>query len=486
MLMNNIFGWHDDITVSPENPLSGVLLSFLSGKLPLSKCGLSQLFLNNSTFKQISVPVVAMGTLHPVFAQLLHTRIASAVVKITFPALYKTYENNITDANEAERLMYRLTTSLTAQHFTPNFIRYLADWRCSFGDVISRSSPAVAAAFKASADDVYRPDVAKPTDPVQFVLLERGAPTTLYKFVISPEATDDSLMALLFQIIYTVHVMNSFGMRHGDLHSNNILVGETDADLAQYIPEPSLKEFDVYRIPVRRLAKIYDWDFGGIYRSVRPLIALNQQRLGKDILFYDADDRKAVPSLPFISNSTAMEYCRRVSSCDANTKADVFTVLSNVYQTMGEFSGRFPRTQEFIQRHINQRLLETRWGSYYGHPHRLCDGPLSYNCDEGQRPPDVMSVFTGTSCRRSWEPKDCVISPPLEMLKDQEFERYHLRYNVANDRYFVPSGSTFPAAALTPDSARPQLTYGAWPSSAVYSALRTSLRLPNDPVPQNL
>jgi hypothetical protein len=309
---------------------------------------------------------------------------------------------------EAERLLYRSLASLVQNNFTPNLVRYVGDWLCTLRDMQKSTKPALWQRFAKQVDAVYGKYKVRPSssDPVRFLLTERGG-ISLSDWLRKERPTEADLIAVLFQVIYTLAVMNAFGIRQGDLHTGNVLVerGPKDARSAYYIPEPQSEQpVQAFKVPFKWVPKIFDWDWGGIYaKPARP----------------------SFPKMPIILNETAQRQCSTMSTCGPNPKADVYTLLSSLYSELRPYRRRYPSVLAFLRRNINPELLS--FGPYFtdagGFQFRLCRGPLATQCARNPRAQGQVQQ-TGRECESAWLPPDCVMHTPLEMLSDPVFAPY--------------------------------------------------------------
>jgi hypothetical protein len=279
-------------------------------------------------------------------------------------------------ALQAELQIYKQLNRLAFEGYTPHFILYIDNWRCSVADL----KVGFPTAWRKLAPIVAKHRLMTATQ-VEVLVLERGE-QPLYDWLKSHALSDADLLAIIFQLVYTLAVMDKVGLRHGDLHFGNILVDRLPQPVTTtYLPDPQGKV--CYKVTSRWLAKIYDWDHGGIYE----------------------------PALGFtaVTNELTKEACWLYSACDRNIKADLYMLLGQTY----EWVDRGSALKAIIESLIHDKLLEIgplqgsdklRW--------RLCGGLLTNEC----RPRKV-----GTQCdqrqKRGWKPPDCLVAPPMTALE---------------------------------------------------------------------
>jgi hypothetical protein len=195
-----------------------------------------------------------------------------------------------------------------------------------------------------------------------------------------------------------------------------------------YVLDAQDPERHFYRVPSRKLALIYDWDFGGLYE----------------------------PHAPFgeLRNARTMRECAKWSACGRNSKADAFTLLSTLWWNSivgNELADSFPRVQALLERSIKWQLMAfaSAFGlpQYGGFEYRLCKGPLPDACPGPQQPVAQLLQQAARSghrssqglqqaarsghrssqglqpspCEAPWEPPDCWMLTPLAMLQDEVF-----------------------------------------------------------------
>jgi hypothetical protein len=371
------------------------------------------------------------------------------VVKLSMPALDDPLKNKTHFSPlDAEIMMYRFAGELVDKDVTPNLVLGLAKWECSYRGLQASQDPQTLKTLRKSISEIYLQELSsEPSadDLLRFLVLERGRGASLEAMMKNGTIDEDKLMTTIFQLLYTIDCLNRRYMRHGDLHSGNVFVDQlTDASTSlAYIPYFSNDSLLWFSVPTNGFVpKIYDWDFGGVYNP----------KPGQKT------PTEAWPMPPRqIINEHAINFCNSVSSCGYNQKADTFTLLSSLYQ-MPE-TQQFHRFQEFVRRSIDPRLLEFQFNEVDGYIDRLCSGVIrdDFNSDCSDLSKYGNIRIRGGKCNGPWEPSDCLMRTPAQMMLDDAFLPYRRTTDPDdNDGTFAIPWQTTP------------YVYGNWPTEEQY------------------
>lgn len=344
--------------------------------------------------------------------------------------------------------VYRHTNQLLAQNVTPNLVAMYGEWICTASDIVD---PAIIAQ-RANKNVELTEQLVKASKvlyknagskfsasiPVQTLVLEKAQGRSLMERINAQEFREEQLFAVLFQVIYTLHVLTRRGIRHGDLHPGNILVdfrpSQIDTKLA-YFPfeygrddntwDGNLPQ-EFFEVPTGGyIAKLFDWDWGGVYE-----------------IAHTADKSGVAWPDQLEVNFTALSGCKYYSACGTNNKADVYTLLSSLH-SMASTQRFYPGVIDFIESVVNRDLLTfaPHWKTMGGYPYRLCDGVMvkkqtavinrDASCEDGvsiDRAIRFQLVKKGT-CSGPWIPDDCVVQSPFNMLFNKRmYKRFSRRY----------------------------------------------------------
>ena len=286
-----------------------------------------------------------------------------------------------------------------------------------------------------------------------------------------PKPTDDAVLAVLLQMIYALGIMNATGVRHGDLHLDNIRLQQMSEDRIAYRPDPA----GVYASSdIKKW-----WRFTtAVNNRDRDIISRIAQRSGtteEDLLLQPMGDDKVLkfesdgeretweyvrferehpltdwfvlqkPVVPMIydfdfggkydsvltniPNDLAIERCSSFSTC-TSIKADMYTLFSIVADNLTKsrtIQARYPKTLGLLNRIVDPKLL--MGGAEFspalgGHNFRLCDGPFRLHTSRCEL------ELTRQKCKpesRGWEPPDCILRRPWTALRDTVFTRWRQR-----------------------------------------------------------
>jgi len=388
-----------------------------SSKVYLAKCNFSKLFVPKS-LKILSSETKASASETVIIFGKLRTTSENVVIKISFPDIYN-YENS---GLLSEIELYKTINTLLIHKFTPNVAKYIGFWECNINSLMNTIITDQRKIFKKSLDEIYQNNPYGDVDEnsnANMLVIEKINGISFDNYVDSTQ-DEKSIIALIFQVIYTLNVFNVVGIRHGDLHMGNIMIDSTHSNTSRrfgnaikgnitnnakyitYVLEPSIKKTgSYYNIPSNVLAKIYDWDFGGIYNPVF--------------------------NFPKIDNIKADDMCNSISSCNRNTKGDLYTFLGTLWYKL-KSANKYQNIISFIERNINIDLLMfgmpgdsvpgPTFDKLGGFHFRLCNGPLVYDLEKS------LLIHTGNKCTSDWEPPNELIKMPYDILSDQIFDQW--------------------------------------------------------------
>lgn len=261
--------------------------------------------------------------------------------------------------------LYRAVTNLLQQHWTPNVVRYVDYAVCS------------AASLRKLRIQLG------PT--VGLLATERIRGPPVYQAIRDQTLSANDLLSVIFQIVHAIGTLALAGIRHADLHSGNVLISQGPRST---VYKANLGKELYWSVPSKALAKIFDWDFGDL-----------------------ASDSARNPK--------AAETCKQFDTCNTNPKADLYTFLSSVWQKC-RYRRKYTSIAELIERWIDPILLEAGqkdglFEQRRGFQKRLCYGPIASQCP---------ALITQKDCSGPWEPPDCLIATPGQMLADPVFSKW--------------------------------------------------------------
>ena len=245
-------------------------------------------------------------------------------------------------------------------------------------------------------------------DKVNILLLERGRGYSLVDGLEAGKVSEQQLMSLLFQSLYTLRALARRRVRHGDLHAGNVfvdLISTQDASIAYFCQGNRSPEY--YEIPtLGMVAKIYDWDWGGVYFSEPP-------------------PRVAAWPMPTneILNGMSCNTTNRpmYGACGASNKSDAFTLLTFLYHM--DATRHMDTFRDFVTRSIDARLVDLapHFQEYGGFAYRACQGVVRDVC-----PADPQSSILAARprCKAPYDFPDCYMRSLDAILGDSAFAAF--------------------------------------------------------------
>lgn len=355
------------------------------------------------------------------------------VLKMSFPKLYKrmprSKEPKIEalqkDGLECEIDIYNFVSQLVVERVSPNFVLGLAYWQCpNLSNLVAKLDQKERKTIKTSAKNIAkenRKDLDWNNMPVNMLLLERGRGADLHE-LLDQNINEQAVLSILFQVLYTLNVLNRRNIRHADLHIGNIFV-----DILSTTEPPTFLTYVLsdgvtfYRVPTYNLiAKIYDWDWGGVYGYSE------KEKFADEFVINDA---WPAPSRPTINAfSLYKNYCDTASTCGKNSKADAFTFLINLHTRLNDMpdKAKYSKAISFIEQQIDADLMDMsvkhqseetkKWEQSAfekagGSEYRLCQGVFQID------PNDPEKLTVGTKCIGPWEPNDSIMSSIDTMIR---------------------------------------------------------------------
>ena len=264
-------------------------------------------------------------------------------------------------------------------------------------------------------------------DPT-FLILEKIKGTSLYNLIHSVvKPTSGDIFSIIFQVLFTLQIFNIFGLRHNDLHLENILVQKnTTPTFYIYFITDTI----YFAIPVNYCVKIFDFDFSAT----------------KEIKNYKLDYEG---------------YCLSMGICNQkNIKYDLFVFLDSIRDATKNHFQSFNPIENFYKKCVNEKLSQHK----FRRKHSLCflapktkeeyekhwelynkeEEFLKLENEKGKFPkqsvpfptfpkegfppvdkkgPELLG-FSYTKCKGNWEPSDdYVLSIPRILMLD-EFKKY--------------------------------------------------------------
>jgi serine/threonine protein kinase len=248
----------------------------------------------------VSESIIITGMIQPTASDKLHRgpKNSNVVIKLTFDPI-----NPLNNSLDVERAIYQnIITKLTNDHNTPNVMSYLGTITCTtkFEDIFSKNEIDLMRPALQNIQDgeTYKTD--SPRVPKHFLILERSQGIELSKWF-DKTRTENDLLAIIFQVVYTLVCFANIKLIHNDLHFGNIFIEDMGRPVTLYFvrgPNSWVK------LTTRYIAKIYDFDRGSI-------------------------DHPAVPR----NLDLDQYYCKQYGTCNGfHPKFDFFQFVSTLHQ----------------------------------------------------------------------------------------------------------------------------------------------------------
>lgn len=245
---------------------------------------------------------------------------------------------------------------------------------------------------------------------IRMVVTERIFGESLASYVDRNLISDEDLVLIVYQVLFTLSIFNHFGIRHGDFHPNNLLVQRLEVpSLLAYVTDTQPVAGSRYTMfETKWVAKIFDWDFGGIYETLAPL---------KDV----------------INNQAIIEgFCSEQAACGRNDKADMTRLLLSVYDAMSprqdiDYAGKldkYPKFARLIETIYDRRIIANFHKGLLGMNKPADVAP-------GECPADVKSenLYIALPHQPWTDAPDCWIKPIKEILTLPVFQPYQYKFD---------------------------------------------------------
>lgn len=176
---------------------------------------------------------------------------AESLIKIGFD-----YQDVFDNRNRVEVSIYDNIITDLLKH-TPHLLEYYGSYPC---ETIKFGNASLSREFKKQVRMLSENEI----DPINVrsryaLFLERTNGKNVGNYLSS--LSERNLVSILFQVFYTLKCFENVNLVHGDLHMGNILYNDLPYSKAIYYEINGL----VYRLPVNRIVKIFDFDRSKCY-----------------------------------------------------------------------------------------------------------------------------------------------------------------------------------------------------------------------------
>lgn len=361
-----------------------------SGDIQVDKCDVAQLLsrpvlrTSSSSSKTIAIwGDLKFTTSKEQLLRVLYGKTVPAIIKISFESTAHLIDNSL----QVEVTIYKkLINNILKYHLSPNVVGYFGSFKCDLLRDIKGKTSQLYHGISKQIDALYERSIIPPSpedisspsqaggspseekvkvaydfDDSNFLLLEKIDGPTLRQWLQSQEHLyAEDLLSIMFQVLYTLMVFNSFGLRHNDLHQDNILLenlSETPTHFVYFITD------EIYfAVPVTMCAKIFDFDLSSF-------------------LSPDGVNTKL----------TSTNFCKSYGMCNApNTKFDTFTFISEMWTYVKNKENRSRIKDDGTIKALCEKIVKpTLLKQEFGYPFRLCKfNPVTRRCNGNWEPSD--------------------------------------------------------------------------------------------------
>lgn len=177
-----------------------------------------------------------------------------------------------------------------------------------------------------------------------------------------PQTTEDDFKNVIFQVLYSLYIFNKSGLRHNDLHLDNILVQYLDDPVYhEYVVEHEGKNTSFY-LKIQYKAFLIDFDGSSVTNS--PLLKGMYEYMGeKNDPFYDG----SIENSTIISNS----HCVILGKCNGeNNKLDAFKFLTRI--------GKYDQNEDLVLTTILNTWISKKLYTVGDQHNELCYFPSAF------------------------------------------------------------------------------------------------------------
>lgn len=309
--------------------------------------------------------------------------------------------------------------------YSPNFIRFIAYGNCTmskFLSIFSYFSKSEKKVIKNSINTYY-PEIGgvKDNTPLSFLITEKAGGnqqyyevTTLLDLFKRSLVPKTLILHIMFQVVYSIAVMQKFRLVHNDLHANNVLVVLYKYPVSRYY---KIGE-KIFHIKTNAVPYIFDWDQS--YCSTLGPNPLLESTICKDINICNRFSEKSDLYILFCTLGFHDPISRKYANILSTTKEKQHKIFISAIAT-----DKLKKIPKYIP-HKNVYKLSHRELRYvFGKEYYAFFGKgvtsifLKYN------PEDVYGVlYSGFSCRPTSFSTD--FPTPLEILM-KEFTEFEVK-----------------------------------------------------------
>jgi hypothetical protein len=384
----------------------------ISDLISTSKCSFQDYIKNINIFSSSdksskSDSIIMSGLINPSATDRIFSLGGSNIIIKTTFHVRNSYNNSLVVENA---IYENIITRFVNENYSPNVMSYLGTTNCNSSEISKSLHRTELEKYNQEIDkieeteelevedddddnDYPKYDISKNSTNI---FLEKASGQTLTNWVNSTLSEPD-ILAVCFQITYTLMCFGNIGLRHNDLHPGNIFIEDMGRPITLYFNK-SRENNEYIELTTRYIPKIYDFDRGSI---IHPAVPRN---ITLDI-----------------------EYCSDFGTCNYfNNKYDMFTFINILHTYM---LSKMDKTialnilQNWIVQTFDKKwYVKTTYGVEYAHLLRKLTPPTD---DQFKSPKDILSLLINYKWAESpfkvikgdinLLPKDIVFSPPTPM-----------------------------------------------------------------------
>lgn len=179
----------------------------------------------------------------------------SCVVKVSYIIKIDDDFNNIINNLDVESQIYKYAVPEIIK-YTPFIINSYGYYNCNL--IEYKKLNEVMKGAKDYDGDNNLSDIQQGNSEVmKLLLLEKSSGNTFHKFLSSGDYSQETLNIVLFQLFWTIHVMNRLNVKHNDLHHSNIFVDVLKEEITLYF---KINDDKYVKMTTKYLLRIYDFD----------------------------------------------------------------------------------------------------------------------------------------------------------------------------------------------------------------------------------
>lgn len=198
-----------------------------------------------------------------IFANILEGKTVHSIaiklfIDVTSTKDIKNYTTYYHEINNIEGIKYEVKVyrdiidKIIERKQSPNFVRFIGYGDCPMNSIDYINLPAM----KANIRELYGRDYIKDNKDSNIGILVTEKPKNVMSFsMFASQADKEDMLQVIFQIIYSLAVMQKYRLIHNDLHFGNILVQNIGSKTRYYKVGRT-----VYKITTPYQALIFDWD----------------------------------------------------------------------------------------------------------------------------------------------------------------------------------------------------------------------------------